>query len=112
MRLQRLAPAALIAVLAAQQPPVIRVTTRVVEVNVIVRDSRGPVAGLTRDDFALFDKGKPQKITGFTVTSLATTRKPAEPMPANLYTNRPEARGETPANATVVLLDGLNTPKG
>ena len=44
------------ALLLAQEP--IRVNTRLVQVNVIVRDGHGPVTGLTKDAFKLFDKGK------------------------------------------------------
>lgn len=46
----------------------IRVQSTVVEVDVIVRDSHGkPVPHLTRDDFQIFDSGKLQKISNFSV---------------------------------------------
>lgn len=43
---------------ASGQSP-IRVATRLVEVNVIVRDMNGPVAGLTKDDSTISDSGVP-----------------------------------------------------
>jgi VWFA-related protein len=52
----------------AQEPPLIHVRVNVVEVRVVVRDEHGkPVPNLAREDFRLFDDGKPQTITNFTV---------------------------------------------
>ncbi len=94
------------------QDPVIHVTTRMVEVNVIVRDHHGPVAGLGKDDFTIFDKGKPQKIAFFSANSMRHAQA-AVPVrsaaPANVFTNRPAQNVESPSSVTVVLLDGLNT---
>ena len=53
----------------APQPPTISVSTRLVQVGVIVRDKNGPVADLTKDDFVVLDRGKPQKISVFSVES-------------------------------------------
>jgi VWFA-related protein len=101
-----------VAVLLAQDASVIRVTTRMVEVNVIVRDHNGPVTGLTKDDFTIFDKGKPQKIAFFA----ANTVKHAAPATASpaaqqkmVFTNRPALSADAASSVTVVLLDGLNT---
>lgn len=51
----------------------------VVNVDVSVRDKKGPVLGLTKDDFLVFQDGKPQDITNFAV-----------------YTRKVEKRGEAP----------------
>jgi len=108
--------AVLAAALFAQTPAqhVIRVTTRLVEVNAIVRDKGHFVEGLTKDDFVLLDNGKPQQIVLFSTSSTAGTpgapQTPAAPLPANVFSNRPERQAETPTNATVVLMDALNTP--
>src|SRR5690348_14732828 len=100
----------LVAVLLAAQSPTIRVDTRLVEVNVIVRDQNNrPVEGLTKADFAIFDRGKEQKIAVFSADSVHRVEKPAAPLPAGMYTNRPEQRAETPTTITVVLLDAVNT---
>ena len=60
-------------------PPVqytLRTETRVVEVGVVVRDSRShSVGGLTRDDFEIEDGGKKREITAFsTETSSPPSR--------------------------------------
>jgi VWFA-related protein len=45
----------------------IRIKTTMVDVTVVVRDPKGqPIAGLTKDDFQIFDEGKQQKISLFT----------------------------------------------
>jgi len=99
------------AILFAQAPPqqVIRVTTRLVEVNAIVRDKGKVVPGLAADDFVLLDNGKPQKIAVFSTSSAGASGKAPVPLPPNVFTNIPGLRAETPNNVTVVLLDGLNT---
>src|SRR5271170_7379392 len=98
----------------ASDSPVIRVTTRMVEVNVIVRDHNGPVSDLRKEDFTVFDKGKAQKIAFFSANSSthapastsapaaaqvgsATAASPAVPLPANVFTNRPDSRAENPS---------------
>lgn len=95
---------------AAQEAPIIKVNTQLVEVNVIVRAKNGPVADLTKDDFAIFDRGKKRDIAVFSVSSVHALRKPGAPLAPNSFTNRLERREETPTTVTVVLLDGLNTP--
>jgi VWFA-related protein len=60
-----------------------------VPVNVIGRDGK-PVAGLTADDFELYDEGKKQPISGFEVVYLQKTAAPAA---------KPEAALEIPPSA-------------
>lgn len=93
----------------AQDQPVIRVGTRLVEVDAVVRDKKGPVTDLTKDDFALFDQGKPQRIAVFNVTSARDTQDKPEPLPPGAVSNRLDGHGEIPANATILLFDQLNT---
>jgi VWFA-related protein len=53
-------------------PVALRADVTVVEVPVVVRDGRHrAVAGLTRDDFELYDSGRRQTITAFSVQHLA-----------------------------------------
>jgi hypothetical protein len=47
-------------IVQAQNDPIIRADTRLVQVDVTVRNGKGPIRGLTKDDFTLFDKGKRQ----------------------------------------------------
>ena len=59
-----MAIAALLA--SAQQPPTLRITVTLVQVDAVVTDSQGRhVAGLSRDDFQVLQDGEPQKITYF-----------------------------------------------
>src|SRR5580704_12724744 len=105
---------AIASVLALQAPaiafqaPTFHSSARLVQVNVIVRDKNGPVSNLTKDDFGLTDRGKPRTISIF---SIATARPAsnAAPLPPNTFSNRPQNPGSSPANATIVLLDALNT---
>jgi VWFA-related protein len=49
-------------------PSAIHVKSTVVDVNVVVRDSKGkPVTGLKKEDFEIYDQGKQQKISSFNV---------------------------------------------
>jgi len=87
----------------------IRVSSRLVLVDVVVTDKRGqPVPGLTSVDFTITEKGKPQKIAVFTAPGQSATPA-APPLPAGVYSNRAAYRspGGPP---TVILLDAVNTP--
>lgn len=49
-------------------------------VPVVVRDVHGQAVGnLTKDDFQVFDNGKPETITGFTIIKRATEAAAANP---------------------------------
>jgi VWFA-related protein len=95
---------------AAPAAPIVKVTTRLVQLSVIVQDKHGnPVGDLTRDDFQVFDGGKPQEIRVFSVESSEPLKTNLPPLPPNTYTNRFQQRPGSPSSVTVVLLDGLNT---
>jgi len=90
--------------------PSVRVSTRLVQISVVVKDKKGnPVTDLTKDDFTLLDENKPQAISVFSeqTTQLAPTA--AQPLPVNTFTNRFEDRAGVPSSITVVLFDALNT---
>ncbi|HXE89412.1 MAG TPA: VWA domain-containing protein [Terriglobales bacterium] len=91
-----------------QVTPVIRVTTRLVMVDVIAVDKSGnPVTDLKPEDFVLEEGGKKQKISVF---GLHKTMSPAAPaLPPNIYSNRPETQPLRGA-VTILLVDGLNSP--
>lgn len=93
---------------------VLRVTTRLVLVDVVVTDKHGkPVGGLTREDFNLWENGKPQRLAIFSVEQPTQPAQAAEfkppALPPHVSTNRPEYR-QPPGPLTLLLLDGLNTP--
>ena len=97
----------------SQQTPQIRVATRLVEVGVIVRDKNGPVANLTKGDFVVFDRGKPQKISVFSADAAVSAQQPPQqPLPQNTFSDLPQYGATAPRSVTVVLLDNLNTLYG
>jgi VWFA-related protein len=91
-------------------PAPLRVSTRLVQVNVVVTRHNGqPVPGLTADDFEIWDTGHKQKISSFSVQSSEAVAKATAALPPGTYTNRIEQQAGAPASVTVILLDGLNT---
>jgi len=98
------------AALTAQMPDmVIRTTTRLVQVNVIVTQHGTAVPGLKKEDFEVFDNGKRQEIRQFSEDTRAILPAAAEPLPPSTFTNQLEQRSGTPAAVTAILLDGVNT---
>src|SRR5580692_3159027 len=52
-----------------------KLRVNLVQVHVVVRDVKGnPIGNLRREDFQLFDQGKPQAITNFSVETPETRR--------------------------------------
>jgi VWFA-related protein len=92
----------------------LRVTSRLVQVNVIVQDKDGnPVSDLTKDDFTLFDKGQQQQIALFSqptrTTSGISSASAALPEPPNVFSNRLQGNSERANSVTVILMDAVNT---
>jgi len=93
--------------------PDIKVSSRLVVVDVVVRKGNHPVSGLQQSDFALYEDGAQQTIRYFTphfAGQADVANAPAAPPPAlppNTYTNLPAAN--VTDSVTVLLLDGLNT---
>jgi len=110
MRFRVLSLVLLAAALTAQMPDVvIRTTTRLVQVNVIVTKKGTAVPGLKKEDFQVFDDGKRQEIKQFSEETRALLPSVAEPLPPGTFTNQLEQRAGTPAAVTAILLDGVNT---
>lgn len=83
-----------------------RSTTHLVQVNVIVRHKGEPVTDLKKEDFRLFDNGKQQTISTFSVES-SNGKLPTSPvkLPAGVYTNKLLQKPGTPQSVTIILLD-------
>src|SRR6266700_1690999 len=100
---------------ATPQPEtVIRSSTRLVQVSVVVEDKKGNlVTGLKQEDFKILDEGNPQQIAFFTAATPApdqASSPAASQLPPNAFTNRYDLKGQDPPGAvTVVLFDALNT---
>ncbi len=103
--------AALVCPAAAQEAAgTIHVNTRLVTLNVVVHDKSGnPVSGLSKEDFALWDEGRPQQIRycNAVVMEPPATSEPPRP-PGDIYTNALTRRGALPS-VTVILFDTLNS---
>ena len=90
--------------------PMLKSTARLVVVDVVVTDANGqPVPGLRREDFRVFENGKPQTISVFEEHDgkAPAAIKQAE-LPPNTFSNSPG--WSAPESLNVVLLDALNTP--
>jgi VWFA-related protein len=99
---------------AGQQPgaPAVRVTSRLVQIDVIVRDKNGQaVPGLTAADFTLTDGGRAEKIAFVIPPSAASAamQRSAPPVPPNTFSNRLPSASSAPPNVTIILFDALNT---
>ncbi len=85
----------------------IRTSTRLVLVDVVVRDKKGqPITGLKPDDFTVEENGKKQKIATFTPPG-ANQGSPKTP-PPGILSNHPEFL-KPPGVPTVLLLDAANS---
>lgn len=86
---------------AAQEPPTIRVTTTLVQVDAVVTGRDGkPVTGLTQDDFELLEDGNVREIRSFSYVAMGTivrgsaarTAGTAAVIPANPGLKREDVR--------------------
>ncbi|MFZ0797099.1 MAG: VWA domain-containing protein, partial [Terriglobales bacterium] len=99
--------------LSAQQTPeevpslTIRTNTRLVVVDVVVRDKKGqPITGLKPEDFTVEENGKKQRIATFTPPG--ANQGSSQTLPPGILSNKPEFL--KPAGVpTVLLLDGANS---
>ncbi len=102
--------------------PTLRMESRLVQLEVVVRDRRGhAVPGLTKDDFAVLDAEKKRELTAF---SVETSKAPTERAPKSAdvsesalvqpTTPQPGTPLDSPANGRWIglLLDDINTASG
>jgi VWFA-related protein len=90
--------------LASPSVSTLKVDVKLVPVVVVVKDAQGRAVGnLTRADFEVFDQGKPQVITQFSVEQVATqeTLMPSQP-------GKPSGQPATSARYTAYLFDDLH----
>lgn len=108
---QNAAPGAASAQQAAQT---LRVTTRLVLVDVVALDHKGlPLTDLTADDFTLSEEGSQQKLRVFSFQQpggneggASASKTEAVKLPPNMFTNVPTYKADR--TLSVILLDGLN----
>src|SRR5664279_300449 len=75
-------------------------------VPVVVRAGQQQVSGLTKDDFAVLENGRSQKIAFARFTTAGTNLERAGG--GNLFSNQVRSDGEVP-RITIIALDAINT---
>ena len=96
------------------QVPTLRSETRVVQIDVAVRDAHGlPVDGLVKEDFTVKDEGKPRAIAIFGADPGSQRLQSADsvppvrpPPPPGVFSNSAPLSGSS-EHVTVILLDGI-----
>ncbi len=92
----------------AQETPVFRIGTRLVELNVVVTGKDGkPLKDLTENDFEVLEGGKVKPLAFFNPVDAEPVS--GEALPPGVFSNRPEYTPAPPRSLTVILLDWLNT---
>jgi VWFA-related protein len=98
---------------SANEPAIsLRVTTRMVLLDVVATDKNGkPIADLQPADIEVLEDGREQKVKLFSRASSETAsdgKRSPPGLPANVYSNRPEYR-QAAGPLVLLLLDGVNT---
>jgi len=96
-------------------PPPVRLTveSRLVQLEVVVRDPHGhAVGGLKQGDFEILDEGKPRTIAAFSVESLAPSAGPASApaAPSGSTTASASSPPPAPPRSTLLFFDDLHAP--
>lgn len=90
-------------------PATLRVQKNIVQVDVVVRDGKGePVAGLTQQDFKVYDKGKEQNISQFTVVNAPPPLAPTSS--AHTSTSPTAAPAAATSRYIALFFDDRTTP--
>jgi VWFA-related protein len=94
-----------------QNPPIIRTTSRVVNVYVVATDHEGrPMERLNKDDFQVFDNGLPKEIAFFsTREDKAAESTGVGSLAPGEYSNHLELSATANEGLTVILFDTINT---
>src|SRR2546428_7783296 len=94
---------------SADDDDVIKVTSNLVSLDVIVKDKKGKaITDLKAEDFTVSENGVPQKIEFF--DSTLTSNEAAQPTTATVSTGpRPRPPNGFPRNIIALVLDGQST---
>ena len=97
-----------------QSQPTFRAGINYVAVDVIVTDRRdNPVVDLRREDFEVFEDGRPQPIEEFRLVKIDSTAKPGDPVPRRIKSRDDEQAEASREDVRVfaILLDDYHTRK-
>jgi VWFA-related protein len=90
--------------------PALRVVQQMVQVDIIAKDHDGkPVQNLKQSDFTIYDNGRRQDISFFSLETDKTRNLPRPQLAPGTYSNLIEQKQGVPGNLTILLLDFLNT---
>ena len=95
-----------LATIVTGQDDTIRISTRLVQLNVVVRDKSGAVAGLKHADFTVLDNKKPQKIALFSVSESRSVRDGQWPRPSIPHREQQPAYGDTDSGDASGIFEG------
>ena len=91
-------------------PPALRVVQQMVQVDIIAKDRDGkPIQNLKQSDFTVYDNGRKQDISFFSMETDKTRNLPRPQLSPGTYSNLIEQKQGVPGNLTILLLDYLNT---
>jgi len=86
-----------------------RTKVNLVTVPVVVRDSKGNAVGnLTKENFFLFDKGKPQQISRFSIEKITSTKEAAEKTAQAPAEGAPDPAVVIPERFVAVVFDDIH----
>src|SRR5688572_6567325 len=97
-----------------QPQPTFRAGINYVAVDVIVTDRRdNPVVDLRKEEFEVFEDGKPQPIEEFRLVKIDSTAKPGDPVPRRIRSRDDEQAEASREDVRVfaILLDDYHTRK-
>jgi len=97
-----------------QPQPTFRAGINYVAVDVIVKDRRdNPVVDLRKEEFEVFEDGKPQPIEEFRLVKIDSTAKPGDPVPRRIRSRDDEQAEASREDVRVfaILLDDYHTRK-
>lgn len=97
---------------SAESPTTFQVNVRLVELHVVIRDAHGNAVGtLRKEDFRVFDEGKPQVITKFSLEKLAPA--PAREEKSRESSSTPSATApDIPQRYIAYLFDDIHLAFG
>jgi VWFA-related protein len=94
-------------IFAQQDRPVFRARTDLVRIDVVAVDADGhAVHGLTRDDFEVLDRGRPQRVAAFDEISHTRAAEPA--LPATLKRDVADNTKSSADRLIILVLDDLH----